>query len=34
MPTATVSNPILKRYRTALDEMYGERLERHCLLGW
>jgi hypothetical protein len=28
MPTATVSNPILKRYRTALDEMYGERLER------
>ena len=27
------SNPILKRYRAALDEMYGDRLERVVLFG-
>jgi predicted nucleotidyltransferase len=26
-------NPILKRFRAALDEMYGERLERVMLFG-
>lgn len=30
---ATVSDPILKSYRAALDEMYGERLERVVLFG-
>jgi uncharacterized protein len=26
-------DPILKRFRAALDEMYGERLERVVLFG-
>jgi predicted nucleotidyltransferase len=33
MLAATVDDPILKRYRAALDEMYGERLERVVLFG-
>jgi predicted nucleotidyltransferase len=31
-PTA-IDDPILKRFRAALDEMYGERLERVVLFG-
>ena len=31
-PTA-INDPILKRFRAALDEMYGERLERVVLFG-
>jgi predicted nucleotidyltransferase len=27
------NNPILKRFRTALNEMYGDRLERVVLFG-
>jgi predicted nucleotidyltransferase len=33
MPAETVNDPILKRFRAALDEMYGERLERVVLFG-
>ena len=33
MPAATVSDPILMRFRAALGEMYGERLERVVLFG-
>lgn len=29
----TVNDPILKRFRAALDEMYGARLERVVLFG-
>jgi predicted nucleotidyltransferase len=29
----TSDDPILKRFRAALDEMYGERLERVVLFG-
>jgi predicted nucleotidyltransferase len=30
---AEINDPILKRFRAALDEMYGERLERVVLFG-
>jgi predicted nucleotidyltransferase len=30
---ATVDNPVLRRFRTALDEVYGERIERVVLFG-
>jgi uncharacterized protein len=33
MSAAIVSDPVLKRYCAALDEMYGERLERVVLFG-
>jgi predicted nucleotidyltransferase len=34
MPTMQISeDPILKRFRAALDEMYGSRLERVVLFG-
>jgi predicted nucleotidyltransferase len=33
MTDAPQSNPILKRFRAALDEMYGDRLERVVLYG-
>jgi predicted nucleotidyltransferase len=33
MSAATISDPILRRYRAALDEIYGERLERVVLFG-
>ena len=29
----TSDDPILKRFRAALDEMYGDRLERVVLFG-
>jgi predicted nucleotidyltransferase len=31
--SAAADDPILKRFRAALDEMYGERLERVVLFG-
>jgi uncharacterized protein len=33
MSAATVNDPILTRYRAALDEIYGDRLERVVLFG-
>ncbi|MGA8381558.1 MAG: nucleotidyltransferase domain-containing protein [Stellaceae bacterium] len=33
MPIATVDDPILKRFRAALDELYGDRIERIVLFG-
>jgi hypothetical protein len=33
MPAAAVADPILKRFRAALDEMYGDRIERVILFG-
>jgi uncharacterized protein len=33
MSAEVVNDPILKRFRAALDEMYGERLERVVLFG-
>jgi predicted nucleotidyltransferase len=33
MSSAVIDDPILKRFRTALDEMYGDRLERVVLYG-
>ena len=33
MPTAAIDDPILKRFRAALDELYGDRLERVVLFG-
>jgi predicted nucleotidyltransferase len=33
MPTEVVNDPILKRFRAALYEIYGERLERVMLFG-
>jgi predicted nucleotidyltransferase len=33
MPGAAVDDPILKRFRAALAELYGERLERVMLFG-
>ncbi|MGH6849099.1 MAG: nucleotidyltransferase domain-containing protein [Methylocella sp.] len=33
MATKMPGDPILKRYRAALDEIYGERLERVVLYG-
>jgi hypothetical protein len=31
MPSEVVNDPILKRFRATLDEMYGDRLERVLL---
>lgn len=33
MSPATAADPILKRFRAALDEMYGDRIERVVLFG-
>jgi predicted nucleotidyltransferase len=33
MPVAAINDPILTRFRAALDEIYGERLERVVLFG-
>ena len=33
MPPAFAADPILKRFRAALDEIYGDRLERVVLFG-
>ena len=33
MPAAALDDPILKRFRTALDELYGDRIERVVLYG-
>lgn len=33
MPLTVVDDPILKRFRAALDELYGGRIERVVLFG-
>ena len=33
MPTLVIADPILQRFRGALDELYGERIERVVLYG-
>jgi Polymerase beta, Nucleotidyltransferase len=33
MPSRAIDDPILKRFRVALDEIYGDRLERGVLFG-
>lgn len=33
MPPALAADPVLKRFRAALDEIYGERIERVVLFG-
>ena len=33
MPARTIDDPILKRFRAALDELYGDRIERVVLYG-
>ena len=33
MPTSTVDGPILKRFRAALEALYGDRIERVVLFG-
>jgi uncharacterized protein len=33
MASAVVADPVLKRYRAALDAMYGSRIERVVLFG-
>ena len=33
MATSTVTDPVLVRFRKALDEMYGDRLDRVVLFG-
>jgi predicted nucleotidyltransferase len=33
MPTAALDDPILKRFRAALDQLYGDRIERVVLYG-
>jgi predicted nucleotidyltransferase len=33
MPAAILDDPILKRFRKALDELYGDRIERIVLYG-
>ena len=33
MAVRTIDDPILKRFRAALDEVYGERIERVVLYG-
>ncbi len=32
-PLAIINDPILKRFRAALDEVYGDRIERVVLFG-
>jgi predicted nucleotidyltransferase len=33
MPNAILADPILKRFRAALDRLYGKRIERVVLFG-
>ncbi len=33
MPVAALDDPILKRFRAALDALYGDRIERVVLFG-
>jgi predicted nucleotidyltransferase len=33
MPATILDDPILKRFRAALDELYGDRIERIVLYG-
>ena len=33
MPASPVADPILKRFRAALDTLYGDRIERVVLFG-
>jgi predicted nucleotidyltransferase len=33
MPAAALDDPILKRFRAALDRLYGDRIERVVLYG-
>jgi predicted nucleotidyltransferase len=33
MPVTAVNDPILRRFRAVLDEIYGQRLERVVLFG-
>jgi predicted nucleotidyltransferase len=33
VPIATIADPILSRFRAALDDVYGERIERVVLFG-
>jgi predicted nucleotidyltransferase len=33
MPPAVTADPILQRFRAALDELYGDRIERVVLYG-
>jgi predicted nucleotidyltransferase len=33
MPVAALDDPILKRFRAALDQIYGNRIERVVLFG-
>jgi predicted nucleotidyltransferase len=33
MPAAVLDDPILKRFRAALDRLYGDRIERVVLYG-
>jgi len=33
MPAAALDDPILKRFRAALDQLYGDRIERVVLYG-
>jgi predicted nucleotidyltransferase len=33
MPASPASDPILKRFRAALDTLYGDRIERVVLYG-
>ena len=33
MPAAAIDDPVLRRFRAALDQMYGDRIERVVLFG-
>jgi uncharacterized protein len=33
MPARTVHNPVLRRFRTELEAIYGDRLERVVVFG-
>jgi predicted nucleotidyltransferase len=33
MPASPAADPVLKRFRTALDALYGDRIERVVLFG-
>lgn len=33
MPVKTIDDPVLKRFRAAIDEVYGSRIERVVLYG-
>ncbi|HEY1982510.1 MAG TPA: nucleotidyltransferase domain-containing protein [Xanthobacteraceae bacterium] len=34
MPASPAADPVLKRFRAALDMLYGDRIERVVLFGW